>query len=123
MPGVPAVPKNSATSDQPNAASVPSDTRVSIVAAPCRRLVQAAWWNCQPPQTTTGAARVSESHCQKVNWSAGIMAMATTGTVSTTLTNSLCRKVRSSESRSSAGVSASVGRWSGRTAGRGTCAV
>jgi hypothetical protein len=42
MPGVPAVPKNSAHSDQPSAAIVPSDTRVSMVAAPCFRLAQAA---------------------------------------------------------------------------------
>ena len=64
MPGSPAVPQNSAYTDQPNAASVPSETRVSMVAVPWRRLVHAARWNGQPPQTTTGAARVSESHCQ-----------------------------------------------------------
>ena len=64
MPGMPAVPKNSAYSDQPNAASVPSEIRVSMVAVPCRRLVQAARWNGHAPQTTTGAARVSDSHCQ-----------------------------------------------------------
>ena len=64
MPGCPAVPKNRAYSDQPNAARVPSETRVSMVAAPCRRLAQAARWNGQAPQTTTGAARVSDSHCQ-----------------------------------------------------------
>ena len=45
---------------------VPTEIRVSIVAAPCRRLVQAALWNGQAPQTTTGAARVSDSHCQYV---------------------------------------------------------
>ena len=64
MPGSPAVPRNSAYSDQPKAARVPSETRVSMVAAPCRRLVQAARWNGAPPQTTTGAASVSDSHCQ-----------------------------------------------------------
>jgi hypothetical protein len=32
--------------------------------APWRRLVQAARWNGQAPHTTTGAARVSEAHCQ-----------------------------------------------------------
>src|SRR5215210_6490259 len=58
MPGMPAVPRNRAYSDQPNAASVPRDTRVSMVAAPCRRFVQAARWNGSPPQTTTGAASV-----------------------------------------------------------------
>ena len=35
-----------------------------MVAAAWRRLVQAALWNGQAPQVTTGAARVSESHCQ-----------------------------------------------------------
>ena len=49
MPGVPAVPKNRAHSDQPNAASVPIETSVSMVAAPCRRLAQAALWNGSPP--------------------------------------------------------------------------
>ena len=91
MPGAPAVPKNSAYSDQPNAASVPSEMSVSIVEAPCRRLVQAARWNGTPPQTTTGAARVSDSHCQYVNCSAGTIAIATTGTVSTVETSSRCR--------------------------------
>lgn len=42
IPGTPASPKNSAHSDQPNAAKVPTDTNVSIVAAPWRRLIQAA---------------------------------------------------------------------------------
>ena len=59
MPGMPAVPKNSAHSDQPKAASTPSEISVSIVAAPWRRLVQAARWNGQAPQMTTGAARAS----------------------------------------------------------------
>ena len=35
-----------------------------MVAAPWRRLVHAARWNGHAPHTTTGAARVSESHCQ-----------------------------------------------------------
>ena len=49
MPGSPAAPKNSAHSDQPNAASVPTEIRVSMVAAPWRRLAQAARWNGQAP--------------------------------------------------------------------------
>jgi hypothetical protein len=49
MPGVPAVPKNSAHSDHPNAARVPSEISVSMVAAPCRRFVHAARWNGSPP--------------------------------------------------------------------------
>ena len=36
MPVIPAPPKNSAYSDQPNAASTPTLIRVSMVAAPCR---------------------------------------------------------------------------------------
>ena len=42
IPGVPASPKNSAHRDQPNAARVPTETRVSMVAAPCRAFVRAA---------------------------------------------------------------------------------
>ena len=64
IPGSPALPKSSAHSDQANAASTPIETRVSIVAAPWRRFAHAARWNGQAPQTTTGAARVSEIHCQ-----------------------------------------------------------
>ena len=66
-----------------SAASVPIEISVSMVAVPCRRLVHAAWWNGHAPQTTTGAASVSDSHCQLVNCSAGIIAIAITGTVST----------------------------------------
>ncbi len=47
MPGVPAVPKNSAHSDHRNAAPVPTEIRVSMVAAPCLALVQAALWKGQ----------------------------------------------------------------------------
>ena len=35
-----------------------------MVVAPWRRLGHAARWNGHAPHTTTGAARVSESHCQ-----------------------------------------------------------
>ncbi|RPK75127.1 hypothetical protein EES42_07160 [Streptomyces sp. ADI95-17] len=64
IPTMPAVPKNSAQSDQRNAAVVPTEISVSIVAAPCRALVNAALWNGQAAYATTGAVRVSESHCQ-----------------------------------------------------------
>ena len=64
IPGIPAVPRKSAYSDHRNAADTPIEMRVSIVAAPWRRLIQAARWNGQAAQTTTGAARASESHCQ-----------------------------------------------------------
>ena len=64
IPGVPAVPKNSAYSDHSSAAEVPIEMSVSIVAAPCLRFVQAALWNGQAPQTITGAASARDSHCQ-----------------------------------------------------------
>ena len=47
IPGVPAVPKNSAHRDHRNAAIVPTEIRVSMVAAPCLAFVQAARWNGQ----------------------------------------------------------------------------
>ncbi|KMO67169.1 hypothetical protein MCHLDSM_06418 [Mycolicibacterium chlorophenolicum] len=43
---------------------MPTEISVSIVAAPCLRFVHAAAWNGNAPQTTTGAASVSDSHCQ-----------------------------------------------------------
>ena len=64
VPGEPAPPRNSAQSDQPKAASTPTEMSVSIVAAPCRRFSQAARWNGHAPQTTTGVARASDTHCQ-----------------------------------------------------------
>ena len=64
IPGSPAVPNSSAHTDQPNAASTPIDTSVSMVVAPWRRFVHAARWNGQAPHTATGAASVSEIHCQ-----------------------------------------------------------
>ncbi len=120
MPGMPASPKNSAHSDQPNAASVPTETSVSMVAAPCRALVQAARWNGHPPQTTTGAARVSESHCQLSNCAAGTMASRTTGTASSAETSRRCRRAASSRSRSRVSSAAACGSGSG---GGGSSAV
>ena len=64
IPGMPAPPNSNAYSDQANAAMVPIEMSVSIVAAPCRRFAHAARWNGHAPHTTTGAARVSEIHCQ-----------------------------------------------------------
>src|SRR4051794_40623330 len=83
MPGVPAVPRKSAHNDHRNAAEVPTEIRVSMVAAPCRALVQAARWKGQAAYVTTGAASVRDSHCQYVNWRAGTIAIAMTGTAST----------------------------------------
>ena len=99
MPIIPALPCSSATRDQPNAASTPTETSVSMVVLPCRRLTSAARWNGQAPHTTTGAASVSESHCQPSTWSAGTIAISTTGTVSSAETSSRWRSASSSGSR------------------------
>ena len=53
-----------------------------MVAAPCLRFAQAALWKGQAPQSTTGVARFSDSHCQLSNWRAGIMAISSTGSES-----------------------------------------
>ena len=102
MPGVPAVPKNSAYNDHRNAAEVPIEMSVSIVAAPCFRLVHAALWKGHAAQRITGAASAREAHCQYVNCSAGIIAIAITGTVSTIAPISRLRSDRNSGSASSA---------------------
>ena len=83
-----------ALNEKSKAANVPTEMSVSIVVAPCRRLTHAARWNGQAPQTTTGAARTSESHCQNVNCSAGTIAMATTGTVRAVEMRSRSRRAR-----------------------------
>jgi hypothetical protein len=70
---------------------VPREISVSIVAAPWRRLVQAARWNGKPAQSTTGVASTSETHCQPWNWIAGIIDSATTGIASATATTSRSR--------------------------------
>ena len=124
MPGSPAVPQNSAYSDQANAAIVPIETRVSIVAAPWRRLAHAARWNGSAPQTRTGAASVRDNHCQFVNCTAGIIAMAMTGAERTALT---INRVRSAwtwaSSATAAGSAASPVPASGAGAGAGGVAV
>ena len=63
---------------------MPTEISVSMVAAPCRALVQAALWKGQAAYVTTGAASVSDSHCQYSNCRAGTIAIATTGTASAT---------------------------------------
>jgi len=70
---------------------VPIEISVSIVALPCLKFAHAARWNSHAPQTTTGAASANDSHCQFVNCSAGTIAMAITGTVSTAEISSRCR--------------------------------
>lgn len=113
------MPRKSAYSDQRNAALVPTEIRVSMVAAPWRRLVHAARWNGHAAHTTTGAVSTRLAHCQYVNWSAGTIAIAMTGTDSTTAPTSRCRSAVSSGSSASVPASSSQ---AGASA-RGTCAV
>ncbi len=70
-----------------------------MVAAPCRAFRSAARWKGSPPHTTTGAASVSDSHCQYSNWSAGTIASTTTGSASAAETSSR-RSSRSASVRS-----------------------
>ena len=83
---------------------MPSEISVSIVAAPCLRLSQAARWNGQPPQTTTGEASARDSHCQLSNCSGGTIASRSTGSESAALITSRRRNARASSS-SAAGAS------------------
>ena len=56
---IPACPRSStniAYTDQPHAAAMPSDTSVSIDAAPCRAFFSAAAWNGHAAHPATGAA-------------------------------------------------------------------
>ena len=61
--------RRSAATDQPHAASVPIETSVSIVAAPCRAFTSAARWKSKPAQKTTGVASANASHSQPSNCS------------------------------------------------------
>ena len=83
MLGRPASPRNSAHSDHPNAASTPIEIKVSIVAVAWRRFFHVVRWNGSAPHTTTGAAKVKDSHCQLSNWAIGTMASSSTGAVRT----------------------------------------
>ena len=84
---------------------MPIEISVSIVAAPWRAFTSAARWNGQPPQSTTGVASCSESHCQPSNWSGGIIASASTGRVSAAETSS---RKRSAAAGSCCGSSATA---------------
>ena len=114
-PGAPASPRNRAYSDHPNAASTPSEISVSIVAVAWRRLRQAATWNGQAPQTATGAASVSASHCQSSNCSAGTIDSSTTGTDSSA---EMTTRSRSGRDSSTSGAAGSVPSAVAATAGR-----
>src|SRR5579875_3839694 len=64
-------------SDQVPAAITPSDTRESIVAAPCRAWSAARRWKGHAHHVATGAARASSTHCQPGNRRDGERAMET----------------------------------------------
>ena len=100
-PARPAAPKNSAYTDHRYAAVTPTDTSVSMVAAPCRALTTAARWNGHAPHTATGEASARQAHCQFRNCSAGIIASATTGMASADDTSSRCRNADVSAAPSS----------------------
>ena len=85
---------------------------MSIVEVPCLRLTQAARWNGQAPHTTTGAARVRDSHCQYVNCQAGTIARAMTGTVRTVEMTNRWRSARVGSSTVPSPPSGAA--WSGR---------
>ena len=93
-------PKTSTAADQPNAASVPIEISVSIVAARCRAFSAAARWNGQPAQSTTGAARASATHSQPSNISSGTIETSASGTLSVTATRSRRCRRRSAASAS-----------------------
>ncbi len=61
---------------------MPSETSVSIVAAPWRAPRSAARWNSRPLQKTTGVASTSETHSQPEKRSGGIIESRTSGTES-----------------------------------------
>ena len=112
MSFMPASPMNSAYSDHSQAASVPSEISVSIVAAPCLRLTHAALWNGHAAHSTTGVTSFSDSHWKLSNCSAGIIASSSTGTDSSAATISR----RRSDAVSSLRASAAAGSLDGSTA-------
>ena len=86
----------SATSDHAQAATVPSEISVSMVAAPCRAFRSAARWNPAPAPNTTGVASTRPSHSQPENCSAGSIAINASGSDNTTATISRIRARRAS---------------------------
>ena len=50
---------------------MPSDTSVSIDAAPCRAFFSAAWWNGHAAHPATGTASAISTHCQPGNLAHG----------------------------------------------------
>ena len=66
-------PPTSATTDQPQAASVPIETRVYMDATPWRALRAAARWNGPPAQSTNGLPSANASPSPPSHCSAGII--------------------------------------------------
>jgi hypothetical protein len=99
---------------------VPTETSVSIDAAPWRRLVTAARWIGKAPHTATGAASASDAHCHDSNCHDGTIAIATTGSVSAVHTRSRMRSAARSGSVSGSSSSAGAGSADG---GSGSAAV
>ena len=64
---------------QPRGQRARREISVSIVAAPCLRLAQAALWNGHAAHSTTGVTRFSDSHWKLSNCSAGIIASSSAG--------------------------------------------
>ena len=88
------MPATRTTVDHVQAASVPIEISVSIVAARCRAFRSAARWNPTPAQNTTGVASASATHSQPSNWSGGTIASAASGAVSSAATASRVRTAR-----------------------------
>jgi hypothetical protein len=97
---------------------------VSIVAAPCRRLIQAARWNGQAPQVATGAASVRAALCQLSNCNAGIIETSSTGSVRTAASTSRCRSAEAASGSAAASAAGpSAGPAAGSIGGGGSAAV
>src|SRR3954447_1995051 len=108
MSFMPASPMNNAYRDHSQAASVPTEMSVSIVAAPCLRFAHAAWWKGHAAHSTTGVTRVSESHWKLSNWRAGIIAISRAGSESRAAT--IRRRRRGAVASSSLAAAAARGR-------------
>ena len=95
---------------------MPSETSVSIVAAPCRRLVQAALWNGHAAHSTTGVTRFSESHWKLSNCRAGTIASTSAGSDSTAASSTRRRRAAMASGSRSARSSPAAGVDDGRVA-------
>ena len=80
---------------------MPSETRVSMLVPPWRRLRQAALWKGQAHQKTTGIAPTISAHCQPGKRSAGASAMPIAALPSgTVMSAATISRLRSSLTRS-----------------------